>query len=90
MDAAFDWGLIATGGGTIDEKGRIQIAVNGDVLKGVVTAKGVGTAAVTTHDSEREKFRWTTSFTRRFLSGGLRSNGVIERVNLLGSGFLWP
>ena len=62
----FDWRLIATGEGTIDKKGKIQIAVNGDVLKGVVTAKGVGTAAVTTQDSEREKFRWTASFTRRF------------------------
>ena len=62
----FDWRLIATGEGTIDNKGKIEIAVNGDTLKGVVTAKGVGTAAVTTQDADREKFRWTASFTRRF------------------------
>ena len=62
----FDWRLIATGAGTIDKKGKIEINVNNDVLKGVVTAKKVGTAAVTTQDAQNEKFRWTASFTRRF------------------------
>ena len=62
----FDWRLIATGEGTIDNKGKIAITVNHDVLKGVVTTKGVGTAAVTTQDAQNEKFRWTASFTRRF------------------------
>lgn len=62
----FDWRLVATGEGTIDKKGKIAITVNNDVFKGLVTRKGVGTATVTTQDSQRKKFRWTASFTRRF------------------------
>lgn len=62
----FDWRLIATGEGTIDARGKIEITVNGDVLKGLVTAKGVGTAVVTVQDAQRDKFRWTASFTRRY------------------------
>lgn len=62
----FDWHLIATGEGTIDKNGKLVLIVNHDLLKGVVTKKGMGTAAVTTQDSERQKFRWTATFTRRF------------------------
>jgi hypothetical protein len=62
----FDWRLIATGAGTIDRKGKLEISVNNDLLKGMVNDKGSGTAAVTTRDLQGEKFRWTATFTRRY------------------------
>ena len=59
--------LLATGEGTITSKGKLEITVNGDKLKGMLTSRGAGQVSVSSAmNFERQKIRWAASLTRRF------------------------
>jgi hypothetical protein len=62
----FDRHLVATGEGTVTAKGRIELVVNNDMVKGMLTKKGDGFLTVDTLSFEQRKIRWSITFTRRF------------------------
>src|SRR5262245_53881532 len=62
----FERRLVATGEGTVTARGRIELVVNQDVVKGVLTKKGGGSLIVDTLSFDQKKIRWSITFTRRF------------------------
>lgn len=62
----FEGRTVATGEGTVNARGRIELVVNNDVVKGMLTKKGGGMLVVNTAGLDQKKIRWTMTLTRRF------------------------
>lgn len=62
----FEGRTVATGEGTVNARGRVELVVNQDVVKGMVTKKGGGMLMVESVGPDQRKIRWSITLTRRF------------------------